>query len=309
MTNQNHKREGHTSVADQTCNPLLPTDQDVQGQYVQLHGDRVYRIANSHLMPEFFMTLVSSNDHWMFISSAGAITAGRSNANSALFPYYSADKISDMRHCTGPLTLLRITDPTNRVIQWQPFDTRWSANLPIRRNIYKNDLGNRLWLEEVYEPWGLVFRYQWTFGERLGFVRSVELRNVGDRDLTIDLIDGIQNILPYGIDQQFQLRFSNLADAYKKSELEPASGMGIYYLSSIPTDRAEPSEGLRATTVWQSGLQDPRILLSCRQLPGFLATGQVVSELDVRAHRGAYLVNQSLSLSPARPGVGEWSLP
>ena len=31
-------------------------------------------------MRPFFMTLVSGSDHWMFISSTGALTAGRGNA-------------------------------------------------------------------------------------------------------------------------------------------------------------------------------------------------------------------------------------
>ncbi len=59
---------------------------EVSGSYVELDGERYYRIANSHCMPEFMMSLVGSSDHWMFISSAGALTAGRCNPDIALFP-------------------------------------------------------------------------------------------------------------------------------------------------------------------------------------------------------------------------------
>ena len=56
------------------------------GDYVQLLGETQYRIAHTDQMPTFFMSLVSSADHWLFIASTGGLTAGRTNANSALFP-------------------------------------------------------------------------------------------------------------------------------------------------------------------------------------------------------------------------------
>jgi hypothetical protein len=38
---------------------------------------------------------------------------------------------------------------------------------------------------------------------------------------------------------------SNLLDAYKRGELDPATGLGIFALSATLTDRAEPSESLQ----------------------------------------------------------------
>ncbi|MDZ7723061.1 MAG: hypothetical protein U5R06_09725 [candidate division KSB1 bacterium] len=58
-----------------------------------------------------------------------------------------------------------------------------------------------------------------------------------------------RNILPFGADQTFQNQFSTLLDAYKRNELQPETGLGLYTLSSIPTDKAEPNEALKATTV------------------------------------------------------------
>jgi hypothetical protein len=86
----------------------------------------------------------------------------------------------------------------------------------------------------------------------------------------VSLLDGLRNLLPYGADYSFQTEYSNLMDAYKKNELLPKSRLGLYLLSSIPVDRAEPSEALKATTVWSYGLEeDLRILLSDRQLAAF----------------------------------------
>ena len=43
----------------------------VEGQQVSLDGEAFYRIGNSNLLRPFFMSVVSSADHWMFISSNG----------------------------------------------------------------------------------------------------------------------------------------------------------------------------------------------------------------------------------------------
>ena len=46
-------------------------------------GESCYKIANSDAMRPFFMSIVSNSNHWMFISSNGALTAGRKNSDQA----------------------------------------------------------------------------------------------------------------------------------------------------------------------------------------------------------------------------------
>jgi hypothetical protein len=87
-----------------------------------------------------------------------------------------------------------------------------------------------------------------------GFVRHCELENLGDRAVRIDLLDGLQNILPAGTPLFTQTNVSNLVDAYKWTELDEATGLAIMTLYSAITDRAEPSESLKATTVFCLGL-------------------------------------------------------
>ncbi len=240
------------------------------------------------------MVPVSANDHWMFVSSLGALSAGRRNPDLPLFPYYSADKISDLHDCTGPKTLIRIAGTE----LWQPFAKSIINKSTIIRNLYKNVLGNRVCFEEINLPQQLVFRYCWSFGNKYGFVRECELLNIGNHDVEIDLLDGLENIMPFGLDRNFQMRYSNLGDAYKKNELLAESQLGLFYLSSIPSDRAEPSEGLRATTVWQHGLAHPTVLICSDQLEQFKLGEPLKQEIDIRAHRGAYLVNSKFGLGP-----------
>jgi len=52
---------------------------------VQIDGETYLKIANSDAMRPFFMSVVSDSNHWMFISSNGGLSAGRKNAEYALF--------------------------------------------------------------------------------------------------------------------------------------------------------------------------------------------------------------------------------
>ncbi|WP_144057456.1 hypothetical protein [Novipirellula maiorica] len=251
------------------------------------------------------MSAVSSSDHWMFISSRGALTAGRQNPDSALFPYYSADKIADTAAHTGPKTLLRVSKDGDEVL-WEPFSTAPIRDGVRTQNLYKNSFGNRIRFEEIHHSLGIVFRYTWTSGHEFGFIRNCELVNLNDVVVQVDVTDGLQNLLPPGLGKDFQLRYSNLADAYKKSEWLPDASLALYYLSSIPTDRAEPSEGLRTTVAWQHGLNDPVIALSEAQLDQVRNGAVLVPETDVRGRRGAFFVSKRLELQPLNPV--RWSI-
>lgn len=272
---------------------------DVTGEYVLLNGEQYFRIANSHLMPDFFMSVVGASDHWMFISSNGALTAGRRNSDQALFPYAADDQISSARSTTGAVSIFRFDTDSGPEL-WEPFTEHAAGGDHIQRNLYKTPLGNKLVFEEVNLSRQLAFQYRWAFSNQFGFVRSCRLENLSQNSQSLELIDGLRNILPHGIGTEFQMRYSNLGNAYKKSELIAESGVGIYCLSSIPSDRAEPSEGLRATTVWQSGLGSVTTLLSTDQLPLFRRGGKLHTETDVRGKSGAYLINHSV-----QPGPGE----
>jgi len=275
------------------------------GRYLVVDGEICYRISNVHTMAPFFVSLVSSSDHWAFIASTGAISLGRRNTSNALFPYYSADKLIDMGAASGPRTLIKIIRSEQGSHFWVPF-TETLERSPHQRNLYKNISGSKIYFEEVHAELGLSFRYCWETSDRFGFVRTATLQNLTDQPQRVEVVDGLQNILPYGIDETFQLRFSNLVDAYKKSELLPEQGLGIYYLSSIPTDLAEPSEGLRATVVWNFGFKLPKILLSQRQLKDFCQGSMLENELDVRGQRGCYFVNATFDLDPLQDR--QWGL-
>ncbi len=275
--------------------PMQPEPGPIRGALVDSGGERFYRVSNYDAMPPFLMSLVSDSDHWLFIASNGALSAGRRNRDHALFPYETDDRLYDSPEYSGPKTLLRVKRAGSTFL-WEPFSQRYEGMYRISRNLYKSVYGNKIIFEEVNEDLGLTFSYAWLTSERFGFVRRATLANQSRAQLSLELLDGVQNLLPHGIEYRFQLEFSTLADGYKSADLEPETGLALIRMSAIPIDRAEPSAALRTTTVWSHGLEPAKRLLSSVQVDRFRRGHAIEQETEMRGRRGAYFLNASLEL-------------
>ncbi len=268
----------------------------VAGEFVDLDGERYYVIRNVDTMPPFFVSVISSADHWLFVSSSGGLTAGRVAPETALFPYLPVDRIHECHPHTGCKTILRVGRAGGQVL-WEPFNREHDGRFATSRNLYKNVLGNKLCFEEVNHDLALAFRYTWATSDRHGFVRLCELRNLAPETAQIELVDGLQNILPAGTPLPVQASSSNLVDAYKWTELDAGSGLAMYTLYSGISDRAEPSESLRANVVYHLGLDATRVLLSSLQLDAFRRGEPLLQEDRKRGIRGAYFLSAGLELA------------
>ncbi len=277
---------------------------EVEGDTVEIGGEAYYCIRNYDHMPSFFMNIVSSSDLWLFISSTGGLSAGRSNADSALFPYYTDDRISENNLNTGPVAIFHV-GRGKRTYLWEPFSERYTGLYRVERNLYKNVMGDKLIFEEVNLDLKLSYRYAWRSSEKYGLVKTARLANRSRIPCRLTLLDGLQNLLPAGTTTLIQDTFSNLLNAYKRAELDAATGLGIFALSATMSDRAEPSEALKATVVWQVGLGRVRHLLCSEQVDAFRQGAGIVPETDVRGRRGAYLVQARLDLDGGEER--EWS--
>jgi hypothetical protein len=269
----------------------------VTGAYVTLAGERYYAIGNVDHMAPFFISLVSDSDHWMFIASNGGVTAGRVSPETAVFPYITVDRIYESTPHTGSKTLLR-AQLNGKIHNWEPFNQEHDGRYALTRNLYKNVLGNKLLFEEINHDLQLAFRYSWATSDRYGFARQCELENLGASNCHIDLVDGLLNILPAGTPRFTQTNSSYLVDAYKYSELDEETGLAFFSLFSGISDRAEPCESLRATTVFCLGLEDSQVLLSAEQLPAFRSGAPLTQENNKRGVRGAYLARAAVDLAP-----------
>ena len=271
------------------------SDLNIEGKEVVIKNENFYKISNVNKMRPFFMSIVSAYDHWLFISSTGALSAGRKNSNNALFPYYTDDKISESHDVTGSKSIFHV-NKNNKEYLWEPFTKTSDFIYQNERNLYKNLRGNKVIFEEINNDLGLKFSYQWTTCDKYGFIKTSSIKNLNNEDLSITLVDGFQNILPWGLDESIQNNTSNLADAYKRNELDEDSKIGIFALSATIVDRAEPSEALKSNIVFHLGLDNCKVLLSSQQLDKFRKGHDVNQEIDVKAEKGAYFIHSSISL-------------
>ena len=79
-----------------------------------------YKIKNVDRLDPFLMSLTSSDNHWMFISSNGSLTAGREKADHALFPYITDNLIHTSLNTTGPKTKINIYKNNEKINTWSP---------------------------------------------------------------------------------------------------------------------------------------------------------------------------------------------
>ncbi|MGG9972050.1 hypothetical protein ACQ33O_09685 [Ferruginibacter sp. SUN002] len=273
----------------------MALDEKVKLDSVEINNEFFYKISNVDAMRPFFMSIVSDSNHWMFISSNGGLTAGRKNSDYSLFPYYTDDKITESAEITGSKSIFKIIKNNNTFI-WEPFSERFFGLYDITRNLYKNSFGNKIIFEEINHDLQLVFKYQWSFSNAYGFVKTSTLINLSTENQILTILDGIQNIVPYGVGSDLQNKVSNLADAYKKSELVKETGVGIFALSAIIVDKAEPSEALKANVVFSLGIDHPKYLLSSLQLKNFRAKKNLVEEEDIKGEKGAYFICSEIEL-------------
>ncbi len=285
----------------QQSNPLNKTTQTSVGLIsTELLGEPAFAIECAELKSPFLMQLITSSDAWAFIGSNGAITAGRQNPDHALFPYYTEDKLFDMNNTSGSCSIIRCMDPTNgKITTWHPLKDTTDLPPTISRRVVKSLSGSKIAVEETHEALKLSIRITWTSSNSLGILRQTQLTSLDSEGpaVSMDVLDGIINVLPASVDQQFQNEFSNLVDAYKRNEwYEPA--LATYSLSSVPTDKAEPSESLRATTVWSCGFPGEGHLICPEQISAFCKGETIKNENETLGRRGAYLRSGSLTLHP-----------
>ena len=126
---------------------------------------------------------------------------------------------------------------------WEPFARHLDGAYELERNLYKDVIGSTLIFEEINHDLGIAYRYAWQTSHAFGFVKRSWLAGCGTERLSVRLLDGIENVLPYGATPHTQNELSCLLDAYKKNELEPASGVALYTMTAADR-QAEPSEAL-----------------------------------------------------------------
>jgi hypothetical protein len=297
-----HPRAGSAGLVREDARPSAedetPRTREPVGELVRFEGRDYYRISSYDRMPLFLMTLATPTDLWMFVTSGGGLTAGRVDADGSIFPYETVDRLRDAHHHTGPITLLRARRGDGAPTAWEPFSDRQAREGAIARSLYKSTTGNVLIFEEIDHDLGLVFRYRWAGSDEFGWVRTASLENRGTSPVEVEVLDGLRNVLPHGIPLSLSQCASNLSDAYKRSEVDDATGLGIFSLTAGISDRPEAVEVLRANTVWTVGLGGASVHLSAEAIDAFRSGDRPPPETVLSGRRGNYLVTAAVRLGP-----------
>jgi len=251
-----------------------------------------YKIENAQNLPAFFINVATASDMWMYLSSNGALAAGRQNPAGSVFPYETDDRLH-LATSTGPKTLIRLKDGC----VWQPFSTGFDSSYAIRRNLYKRNTGDAIIFEEINDCLKLQFSYQWETGEKYGLVRTSQIVNLGDAPISLEVLDGVENIMPYDIAPNLAQGSSCLTDAYKACECV-GDRLVVYSLTSLIGDTPEPIEVLRANVAWHLSNAEG-LLLSSNQVADFARGGitAIKGETNSVGRKGAFLGYQSMTLA------------
>src|ERR1044071_574024 len=143
-------------------------------EFATIDGENYLCIRDVDRLDPFLMSLVSDSDHWLFIGSNSPFTAGRVDADHALFPYQTVDKILRHADTSGALTIFRVKRGDQWLL-WEPW--RDGHTYRLRRNLYKHVYGTGVIFEEVNEDLRLQFRWSLTPCEPYGFVRECRLES------------------------------------------------------------------------------------------------------------------------------------
>ena len=90
---------------------LVPVRQvdDAHAEPFRLLDERTRPGNQLDLLDPFLVTVVTPTDQWMYVSSSGALTAGRRSAGEALFPYETDDRLHRAHEDAGGWTCLHVT--------------------------------------------------------------------------------------------------------------------------------------------------------------------------------------------------------
>ncbi|MCQ2610333.1 MAG: hypothetical protein MJ169_01165 [Treponema sp.] len=275
-------------------NALAPAASN--GSVIEKDGDLWYKIENYDSIPPFFMTITSSSDIWNFIWSSGALSAGRKDSSHAVFPYYTCDKIDDGKTNTGSYTAVKVLKD-GQTFYWQPFSS--NRSFKIQRNLYKNSAGSHIIFEEINCELGLTFCQEWTSSQKYGIVRKASIKNTNSETAKIQILDGCRNIMPACGTVQLQNDSSVLLDAYKKTDLDTEAKLSMFSLSSVLSDRAEPSEALWANTCWFSTMD--KVYLDSAVETQFASDASVTQSIDeiavLKGGRPSCMIMKSIDLA------------
>lgn len=172
---------------------------------------------------------------WVFYVNRGQAIAsfGVRNKDGAFLEFYPADKAYQLTPARGFRTFLKMTSG-DEVLTHEPFQRGADSEVRQRMHITPHEVG----VEEINPHLGLSIRADMlTLPEApvSALLRRVELLNTSDQIKSIEIVDGLPQVLPYGLNQWGVKFMSRTSEAFMRAEgIE--QNLAFYRLKVWPTD-------------------------------------------------------------------------
>ncbi len=167
---------------------------------------------------------------WVFYVNRGQAVAsfGVRNKDGAFLEFYPADKAYQLTASRGFRTFLEITD-ANGTVTHEPFQRGAGDDVSQRLYVTPHEVG----VEEIHPRLGLGIRADaYTLAEA---PLAALVRRASSRAIRVEVVDGLPQVLPYGLNQWVVKFMSRTAEAYMQVEgLE--DDLPFYRLKVWPTD-------------------------------------------------------------------------
>jgi hypothetical protein len=172
---------------------------------------------------------------WAFYVNRGQAIAsfGVRNKDGAFLEFFPADKAYQLTACRGFRTFLKITQG-GKTIAHEPFQRGLDPAGRQRMTVQPHEVS----VEEIHPGLGLGIRADlFTLAQAplAGLVRRVEIRNESADPMRVEIVDGLPQVLPYGLNQWCVKFMSRTIEAYMQVE-GLAENAPFYRLKVLPTD-------------------------------------------------------------------------
>ncbi|MDD2759863.1 MAG: hypothetical protein PHH11_06175 [Methylomonas sp.] len=178
---------------------------------------------------------VTGRPAWAFYVNRGQAVAsfGVRNKDGAFLEFFPADKAYQLTPSRGFRTFLKIYQG-DKVLSYEPFQRGAGADVRQRLCITTHEVG----VEEINPDLGIrICADMFTLAQApvAGLIRRVAIANTSDQTKRIAVVDGLPQVLPYGMNQWILKFMSRTAEAFMRVEgLE--DDLPFYRLKVWPTD-------------------------------------------------------------------------
>ena len=178
---------------------------------------------------------------WVFYANRGQCISsfGVRDRNSAMLEFHPANKAYTLTPLLGFRTFFRIATPRGTTLH-EPFLSQPSGDNPglTQRLCVRAE---ELEIEETHVALGLRMRivYFTLPGESLpALVRQVTLQNIGTQVLHADVLDGLPQIVPYGLEEKLLKQMSRTMEAFAEIR-HVDQALPFFKLKVEPSDKPE----------------------------------------------------------------------